>query len=412
MSEVVERLRERRAKVWEQAKRVADVAADENRAFSGEEEGQWQSLNAELDALDKRIKNVLDGEARAKETEDAYARLEGQPVVKADATRGQKDGVVDELRAMLAGTPGAPRSIEVKSDKPVNFRTLTKLTAGAGANTVQVSFFDELLQNMIETSAVLQAGVRVLNTSSGETIQIPKTTSHSTAAIVAEAAAIGVSDPAFGQASLGAYKYGVMVQLSRELVDDTTVDLQGYLAMETGRALGNAFGAHLIAGTGTGQPRGILTDTTLGVTSPTGVAGMPSADNLIDLYYSVIAPYRNSPSAAYLMKDTTLGALRKVKDTTGQYIFQPSLTAGTPDTLLAKPIYTDPYMPANAVNARSVVFGDFSRYFVRLAGGIRFERSDEYAFNADLITFRALMRGDGALMDTTGALKHAVGAAT
>jgi hypothetical protein len=121
---------------------------------------------------------------------------------------------------------------------------------------------------MIETSAVLQAGVTILNTTSGETIQIPKTTAHSTAGIVAEAASIGVSDPSFGQASLGAYKYGVMVQLSRELVDDSTVDLQGYLAMETGRALGNAFGAHLIGGTGTGQPRGILTDATLGVTGP------------------------------------------------------------------------------------------------------------------------------------------------
>lgn len=411
MSEVVKRLRERRANVWEQAKTLADHAAEENRAFAGEEQSSWDSLNAELDALDKRLKAVIDGEQRAKDTEEAYTKLEGQPDVRGREQNAQT-GVVSDLRAMLSGQPGSPRSIEVKPDGPVNFRTLSKLTATAGANTVQVSFFDELVQNMIEVSAVLQAGVRVLNTTSGETIQVPKTTSHSTAAIVAEAASIGVSDPAFGQASLGAYKYGVMVQLSRELVDDATVDLQGYLAMETGRALGNAFGAHLIAGTGTGQPRGVLVDTILGVTTPTGVAGAPSADNLIDLYYSVIAPYRNSPSASYLMKDTTLGNVRKIKDTTGQYIFQPSLTAGTPDTLLGKAIYTDPYMPATGVGAKSVVFGDFSRYFVRLAGGIRFERSDEYAFNADLVTYRALLRGDGALMDTTGALKHIAGAAT
>jgi HK97 family phage major capsid protein len=411
MSEVAKRLRERRANVWEQAKALADNAADENRAFDGEEQSQWDSLDAELNALDKRIKSVLDGEQRAKDTEDAYSRLDGQPDVRG-REQAQQTGVMSDLRAMLTGQPGAPRSIEVKPTGPVNFRTLSKLTAGAGANAVQTSFFDELVQNMIEVSAVLQAGVRVLNTGSGETIQVPKTTSHSTAAIVAEAASIGVSDPAFGQASLGAFKYGVMVQISRELVDDQTVDLQGYLAMETGRALGNAFGAHLIAGTGTGQPRGIIVDSTLGITTGTGVAGAPSADNLIDLYYSVIAPYRNSPSAAYLMKDTTLGTVRKLKDTTNQYIFQPSLQAGTPDVLLGKPIYTDPYMPATAVNAKSVVFGDFSRYFVRMAGGIRFERSDEYAFNADLVTYRALLRGDGALMDTTGALKHIVGAAT
>lgn len=411
MSEVVKRLRERRANVWEQAKSLADSAADENRAFNGEEQSSWDTLNAELDALDKRIKSVIDGEQRAKDTEEAFTKLEGQPDVRGREQHAQA-GEVAAIRAMLRGEQGAPRHYEIKPSGPVNFRTLSKLTAAAGANTVETSFYDELVQNMIEVSAVLQAGVRTLNTTSGETIQVPKTTSHSTAAIVAEAASIGVSDPAFGQSSLGAYKYGVMVQLSRELVDDATVDLQGYLAMETGRALGNAFGAHLIAGTGTGQPRGVLTDASAGITTATGVAGAPSADNLIDLYYSVIAPYRNSPSAAFLMKDTTLGNVRKIKDTTGQYIFQPSLTDGTPDRLLGKAIYTDPYMPATGVNNKSVVFGDFSRYFVRLAGGIRFERSDEYAFNADLVTYRALLRGDGALVDTTGALKVITGAAT
>ena len=412
MSEVVKRLRERRQQVWEQAKAIADRAADEQRNFSGEEEGSWQQLNAELDALDQRIKNVLDGEQRAKDTEDAFARLNGKPQVDGKPATDQTDGAAAQIRAMLLGEAGAPRGVEVKPAGPINIRSLTKLTAAAGANTVPTNFYDQLLQNMIEVSSILQAGVRILNTSGGETIQIPKTTSHSTAAITTEGSAIGVSDPAFGQSSLGAYKYGVMVQVSRELVDDTGVDLQGYLAMETGRALGNAFGAHLVAGTGTGQPRGVLTDATLGVTTGTGVAGVPTADNLIDLYYSVIAPYRNSQSAAFLVKDSTMASLRKIKDTTGAYLFAPSLLQGTPSTLLGAPILTDPYMPATGVNNKSVLFGDFSTYFVRLAGGVRFERSDEYAFNTDLITYRALLRGDGALMDTTGAIKYVVGAAT
>ncbi|GAB3884568.1 phage major capsid protein [Terrabacter terrigena] len=413
MSEVVKRLRERRANVWEQAKALADRAADENRNFNGEEQSSWDTLNAELDALDKRIKAVIDGEQRAKETEEAFSRLEAKPDQRGgDQAADDESPEVAQVRAMLRGEAGAPRGIEVNPTGRTNFRTLSKLTAGAGANTVKTSFYDQLVQNMIETSAVLQAGVTILRTSSGETMQVPKTTSHSTAAIVAEAASIGVSDPSFGQASLGAFKYGVMVQLSRELVDDASVDLEGYLAMETGRALGNAFGAHLVTGTGTNQPRGILADTTLGVTTATGTSGVPTADNMLDLYYSVIAPYRNASSAAYLMKDTTVAALRKVKDTTGQYLWQPSLQAGAPDRFGSVPILTDPFMPATALNAKSVVFGDFSRYFVRLVGGIRFERSDEFAFSTDLITYRALLRGDGALMDTTGALKHIVGAAT
>jgi HK97 family phage major capsid protein len=412
MNDVVKRLQERRANVWEQAKELADRAANENRAFGGEEQSQWDSLNAEMEALDKRAKAILEGEQRAKDTEDALSRLEGKPQVKDGLPAGDDSRELAQVRAMLKGDAGASRAVEIKPTGPVNFRTLSKLTAAAGANTVQTSFYDQLVAHMIEVSSVLQSGVRVLTTAGGETMQIPKTTAHSTAGIVAEAGSIGVSDPSFGQASLSSFKYGVMVQLSRELVDDSTVDLEGYLAMETGRALGNAFGAHLVAGTGVSQPRGILLDAASGVVGGNGVAGVPSADNLLDLYYSVISPYRNSPSAAYLMKDTTIGSLRKVKDTTGQYLWQPSLQAGAPDRLGGVPVLTDPYMPATGLGNKSVVFGDFSRYFVRLVGGVRFERSDEYAFNADLITYRALLRGDGALMDTTGAVKYFQGGAT
>lgn len=424
MSDVVAKLRDRRTRVVEEARRLAEIAAEANRNFSGEEEAQWQTLNSEIDALDKRIGAMVEGETRAKKTEDAMRDLEGKPRVDGRSDRddqrsgGDRDGGAGDagmsdyevqLRGMLTGASGAPRAIDVKPKGKVDFRTLSKLTAPAGGNTIPTTFYDQLIQHMIETSSVLQAGVRVLNTTGGETIQIPKTTTHSTAGLVAEAAAIGVSDPAFAQASLSAYKYGVMVQVSRELVDDSAVDLMGYLAEETGRALGNAFGAHLVTGTGSSQPRGITLDSTLGVTATGG--GSPTGDNLIDLYYSLIAPYRNAPSAAWMMKDTSVGALRKVKDTTGQYIWQQGLVAGAPDMILGKPVLTDPFMPAVGVGAKSVLFGDFSRYFVRLAGGIRFERSDEYAFNTDLVTFRALLRGDGALIDTSGAVKHILGAA-
>src|SRR5215207_9739779 len=119
MSEVAKRLRERRVNVWEQAKALADNAADENRSFNGEEQSQWDTLDAELNALDKRIKAVIDGEQRAKDTEDAYSRLEGQPDVRG-REQVQQTGVMSELRAMLTGQPGAPRAIEVKPNGPVN----------------------------------------------------------------------------------------------------------------------------------------------------------------------------------------------------------------------------------------------------------------------------------------------------
>jgi HK97 family phage major capsid protein len=194
------------------------------------------------------------------------------------------------------------------------------------------------------------------------------------------------------------------------LVTDTGVDLAGYLSMQAGRALGNGFGAHLVTGTGTNQPNGVLTAATLGVTgATTAAAGAFTSDELIDLSYSVISPYRSSTSCGWLMRDATVAKVRKLKDQQGQYLWQPSIQVGAPDTLLGKPLYTDPSMPAVALGAKSVLFGDFSTYFVRQVETIRFERSDDFAFNTDLITYRAILRGDGDQVDTTGAIKYFAG---
>lgn len=411
---IVKRLRERRANVWESAKELADRAADENRAFSADEQGAWDAHNEELGKLDQRIKSALDVEARNRAADKQFEELERRGV-SPEAQKAQSAGsnTSDELRAFLRGESNA-RAYEVKPRGPVNYRDLVKSTADTpkAGYTVPTSFYDRLMEHLIEVSAIMQAEPTVLNTQSGEVLQVPKTTAHSSAAIVSEGNAISESDPTFGQVSLGAYKYGVIVQVSRELLTDTGVDLEGYLARQTGRALGNAFGAHAVTGTGTSQPRGIVTDATVGKTGGTGVGGKFTADDLMDLYHSVIAPYRMSSACRWILNDASIAELRKLKDTTGQYLWQPGLQAGAPDVLLGKPVLTDPNVANVATSAKSVIFGDISQYFVRLAGGIRFERSDDFAFNTDLVTFRALMRADAALIDLTGACKVFSGAAS
>jgi len=407
MSEVTKRLRDRRQNVWDQAKKLADVAADENRAFEPEEQSQWDSLNAELDALDKRIDAVIKGEQRAKDSEEAFARLEGRPQERG---REPQSGHESELRAFLKGEGG--RTFDINPAGPVDFRTLQK-GSGTGGSLVPTSFYDQLVQHLIETSGLLQAGPTILRTAGGENIQVPKTTAHSSGSQIAEAAVNVASEPTFSQLTLGAFKYGNLMQVSRELIDDNGVDLLGYLAMQAGRAVGNDFGDDLINGTGSTMPRGIAVDAGTATTGPLGVTGgfgTQSAvgqgyDLIIDTYHSVISPYRASSSCAWLMRDAAAAEVRKVKDTNGQYIWQPSVVVGAPDTILGKPVYIDPFVPAKGTAAKWIVFGDMSRYFVRLAGGIRFERSDDYAFNTDLVTFRCLLRGDGALADTSGAVK-------
>lgn len=401
----IQKLRERRANVWEQAKALLDKAEAENRDLSAEEETTYQALNADIDAIDARAKGLAEAEQRTADAEAAFrALLDAAPAVRGGGGQDQDS----ELRRFARGEL---REFEVAREV-IDYRDLTKGSATAGGNTVPTSFYRKLMAHLIEVSGLLMAGPTVLNTASGESFEVPVTTAHSTAALTAEGATITESDPAFAKRTLSAYKYAVLIQVSKELLTDTGVDLEGYLAMQAGRALGNAFGVHAITGTGSSQPAGVATTATAGKTGGAGVAGAFTADDLIELFYSVIAPYRNSASCGWLMRDATMAAARKLKDLQGQYLWQPSLQAGTPDMLLAKPVYTDPNVAAAAVTAKSVLFGDFSQYFVRFAGGVRFERSDEFAFNSDLVTFRAIVRADGLTVDQTGAIKAFVGAAT
>lgn len=393
--------------LWVQYRGAADQLqalydAAEGRDLTAEEQATEARINADVDGLMQRIEADLERSQRAASMNDIERRMSHLAAAASDEPQVDNSEEA-RVRAFLRGET---RTLTVNGSEQ---RVQVKGTTTAGGYTVPTSFYDRLVEHMIEVSGIMSAGPTVLRTSSGENLQVPKTTAHGTAAITSENAAISASDSAFGQVTLGAYKYGRLVQVSRELVEDTAVDLLGYLARDCGRSLGNAFGAHAVTGTGSSQPSGIVTGSTAGVTGGAGVTGAFTADNLIDLFYSVIAPYRASSSCAWLMRDATVASVRKLKDNSNQYLWQPSMQIGAPETLLGKQLYTDPNVAAVGLSAKSVLFGDMSTYFVRMVNGVRFERSDDYAFNTDLVTFRAILRADGALVDTTGAVKHFIG---
>jgi HK97 family phage major capsid protein len=396
-------------RAWEQTKAMLDVASEEGRELTGEEEASYQRATEDINTLDERIKGFMESERSLQEAERKFAEIS----VERPAAVQDKG---DELRSWLKGET-ASRSYDLRPEGRVDFRA-TGMTVGiptgtpaAGGNTVKTSFYERLIQHLIVNSGVLQTNPTVLNTATGEALQIPKTTAHSSAATILnvsssnEAVALSENSPTFGQALLNSYKYGFLMTISHELLNDTSVDLEGYLSMQAGRALGNGFGADLVKGSGTNAPNGVATAVTSGVSFATGKKDI-TTDDLMDLFYSLIAPYRDSPSCHWLMHDTTVGAIRKLKDSTGQYIWQPALTAGAPDMILGKPVTTDPNMDLTSVFAKKpVLFGDFSTYFVRMVEAIRFERSLDFHFDTDVVTFRAILRGDGDLIDTTGAIK-------
>lgn len=415
-SEIAKQLRDKRLKAWNEARALLD--ATEKRSLSAEEESKWQSLNGEIDKIDERLKTILDAETRSRQADEAYNRLGDKPQQR--ALSGREEGAVrvdqEELRQWMQGNRnGGPVTIGRRKSGSVNLRgginnpevrTLTTNGANSGTNasgTVPVDFYDQLISYLIEVSGLLQAGPSVLNTAGGEQIQVPIASAHVTGGLVGQNASIPSADPAFTQRSLNAYKFGALTQLSRELIDDTAVDLLGYLAMSTGRAIGNAFGAALVNGTnGTNVTGKVLSGISTGVSITGSVSGGTigaTYNSLVDLEYSLIAPYRQSKSCYWMAADQTIGSLRKIKDSNSRPIWEPSVVLGAPDLLLGKPLVSDPNMPALPVASGAAVtpiaFGDFSQYFVRLVGGLRFERSDDFAFGSDLITFRCLLRGDG-----------------
>jgi HK97 family phage major capsid protein len=413
-NENLKRIVDLRNQAFADMKATNDAAEAEGRSMTADEQARFDKASGDMDALKVRADRIIATERAERETADLIERHLGT-----DAHRTPEGQGSDPLTRFLKGESRtldiqAPavglRALVAEARKAPHLRDLTKLSAGAGGNLVPTTLYGQIVQHLVDTSGVIQAGATIINTSGGEPLDIPKTTSHGAAALVTEGNGIAESDPVFGKVTLGAFKYGQLAQLSIELLNDSAFDVVPYVADSTGRNVGLALGTALAVGAGTTVPRGITIDSTLGKTGSASVAGAFSADDLVDLMFSVGPQYRVSPQCAWLMRDATIGAVRKLKEgTTNQYIFQTAATVGAPDTLLGKPIYSDPNIAAVGLAAKSVVFGDISRYFVRIAGGVRFERSDEFAFNADLVTFRTVIRADGALVDLTGAVKHFIG---
>lgn len=397
--DLLKRLTEKRAATWEQAKNLLDVASLENRDLSAEESAQFDRMNADIDTYDARSKQILDVEARERSISESRSAL-GLPQDFTAAEIAQTETDAQIIRSIAVGERRAA-SFEARD-----------VTSGSTGAPVPTNFYNRLVEQLVQQGPMLDANVvTILTTDSGNNLQIPRQSGFSTAVKVTEGSSIGESDPSFSAfVTLGAFKYAATMQLSRELIEDSGINILDFIARQASIGLGTAVNAALTTGTGTVVPRGIVTAASLGVTGGTGVSGAATADDLVDLVYSVGSPYRRR-GGAWQMKATTLAAVRKLKDTTGQYLWQPSLQVGQPDMLLGFPIFENPDMVGINTSARSIIFGDFSSYYTRQVRGIEVARDDSVGFVSDLITFRVTWRGDGNLPDTA-AVKYFIGGAS
>jgi HK97 family phage major capsid protein len=418
LANLLDQLREQRATARTSADEILTRAAAEGRDPAPDELATYQAhVTAEREAAD------------AMEAERDRQLAE----VRAMATRGRAPTLsrasaelARQFRSAIYSKNPAPIEVfaeELADEWPeevpepvygragrvrVHTRDTLKTTATQALST---DVYSTIVQHLVETSSLMRAGATVVTTSTGEDLVIPKSTGFVSSAIIGEGASITESDPTLATVTLKAFKYANYFEISQELANDTPTNLLSFLATQAALSLGlgaTGYGDDIINGTGTTQPRGLLLDAATGVTGPTGTGtslGVQGTvghgtDALWNLVGSVAEPYAASPSAAFLLRNASDIIVRKLKDTTGQPI-QGLTTRGQ---LLGYPSYIDPFVPAMANAAESIAFGDMSKYFVRIVNGVRFERSDEFKFQDDLIAFRCILRLDGALVDT-GAVK-------
>ena len=387
MNKILE-LREKRAKAWEAAKAFLDSKRGADGLLSAEDVAAYDKMEADVVNLGKEID-----------------RLERQQALDAELNR--------PVNTPITGKPAASGGEEKTGRASAEYRKSfwnamrSKMPGHEILNALQVGTdseggylvpdeFERTLVEALEEQNIFRTLAHVIQTSSGDR-KIPVVASKGTASWVDEEGAIPESDDAFSQVSIGAYKLGTMIKVSEELINDSVFDLEAYIAREFARRIGNKEEEAFFTGDGKGKPLGVLAATggaEVGVTAAAAAAF--TADEIFDLFYSLKAPYRKN--AVFVMNDASVKALRKLKDSNGQYLWQPSLTAATPDTLMGRPVYTSAFMPAMAAGAKAVLFGDLSYYWVADRQGRSFRRLGELFAPTGQVGFLATQRVDGKLI--------------
>jgi HK97 family phage major capsid protein len=423
-------LREERMNLIGQVTAVYDEAIAAKRALDAEETQKVARMDERIAEIEAQVRAADEGETRAKDAATAREAFDRQYGTGTTETKSKSEA--DNLRAFLRGEAG--RTLDIDLSRAA--REANAIRQGADAKEVRALLWDtgssgslvptildrSLYQYLEATIAMFRMPTRKIQTAGGEPLQFPKLAAHAIATQVAgQGTALAGTDPTFGRMQLDAFKYGELVQVASEVVQDASIDIVSFVTEDVAYAVGRVIDTDLVVGSGSGKPMGVMTAALVGAAGTVATGGSlitPTYENLVDVVYSINDNYRNNGNCAWLMRDATAGNLRKLRDgaggTVGAVLWNPSLTSGIqfgqPDRLLDFPVYTDPNVASLASSAKVLAFGDFSKYYIRQVGNFTFERSDDYAFNVDEIAFRGKWRVDGDVIDVTAIniLKQAV----
>lgn len=379
MSDITKSLHEQYRNDWEEAKSLLARAADEKRELSAEEEQRWDALNAAMSDRKKKMDQVAEAESRAEKIGALAERaLKVEHSVKADND-------ADVLRAIATGE---------KRRAQFEIRALSSAAA-----TVPVTFADFVVVALTEGNPIYDGATKI-RTTSGEQITVPRVTANQAAAFVSEGSTITPADPTISSITLYANKIASLTLLSAELVRDAGFDILGTVGRQAGAQIAFVAGSAMAIGTGTVQPQGFVSGATgLSTATKAGTVTATFFDalDLATVLYALNPSYRNA-NTVWHASTTAVSKLRKLQDLNGQFVFQPAMAAGQPDTLMGYRLKENVHMAAVASASKSVAIIHEPSYYVRELP-IEVASSTDYLFNTNQVAIRTLYAVDGNIPD-------------
>lgn len=395
-------LREEEQQAIADARAIVDRAyADGRRDLTGEERTAFERADQERARLAGEIREYEEA-LEAAEHNPEYQRLlelvardvpppgAGRSMIETFLRGGGGPQCDVSFRNLTVTAPGGVVSLQTRDVYGYS---------GAGTSVVPTGVDSRLYQILTDVGAIWRLGPTVVQTVDGAPRKWPMATAYGTATITAEGGTLTEADPTLTTVTTTPVKYAWQLQLSNELIQDSAVDIVGFVATAAAQSLAKSYSADFAVGGGTGEPQGYVTGAPVGVTA----AGTCTPESAMRLQMAVNQNYRTN--GRFATNSGVLSYWRTLRDgaggTLGAWLVQPPAAPGLPETLFGAPVIEDPGIPNHGSAVKSVVYGDFNNgYLMHQGGPLRFQRSDDYAFDRDLVTYRGVWRLDGRVRDT------------
>ena len=395
-------MREKRGALVEQMQGMVAAAKAEGRNLSNEENQKFDAISNEVDELRSAAARIERAEelkkemaAKAEELRDLApdAKVEARDAFNAYLRKGMNGINAGEARALaeLRGTD-----------------TQVTTNDGLGGFLVPENWSDFVSATELFKSDIEQVAT-VIRTANGQHFNLPANDDTAVvAAILGEGTAETVSDMTFTNVKFEPFTYSSkIVKVSNQLISDNAFDLGSFVGGQLANRLKRGINAHLTTGTGSSQPQGIVAGSTAGKTAASATA--VTVSEVMDLFYSVDASYRNAPGAGFMMNSATAKAVRVLGFGSSNDFpaYVPGMSVGEPDMLFGKPVYINEDMDGIATGNKSIIFGDLKQYYVHEAGGVQLLRLSERFADALSTGYIAYRRVDGNVLQGS-AIKHLV----